>query len=325
MAEGTLARIEAAARRSRWRAGGVNLALLAWNVVAQFQAVRVMGLAAEMTSYALLSIFPLVGALGAGLGFMERLVGPGAVAEAEATILGALHAVFATEVTQEVFAPMVQGLLRSERGGFALGSFAVALFLASRIFRSAIHTLDVAYCVEEWRGMVALWALGLAFALGAVVTGVAVLGMVVVGPLLGGGRAIAEWLRLGGAFEVFWATVRWPTVFLVATGFLATLYRFGPNVRNRWRQTLPGALFGMVGIVLVSVGFRAYLGVAGVGAPEVGDAEEAVALAAQVVGAGLASLLWLWLVSMVVLTGGVVNAEVSRLRREVPPLEAGPE
>jgi membrane protein len=57
----------------------------------------------------------------------------------------------------------------------------------------------------------------------------------------------------------------------------------------------------------------------------VGDAEEAVTLAAQVVGAGLASLLWLWLVSMVVLTGGVVNAEVSRLRREVQPQEAGQE
>jgi membrane protein len=299
--------------------GGVNVALLLWNVTDRFLGVRVMGLAAEMTYYALLSVFPLVGALGAGLGFMERLVGPGAAAEAEAAIVGGLHAVFATEVTQEIFAPMVHGLLRSERGGFAAGSFLVALFLASRVFRSAIHTLDVTYRVEEWRGTVALWGLGMAFSLGAVVTGVAVLSMVVVGPLLGGGRAIAEWLRLGGAFEVLWAVARWPVVFLLATGFLATLYRFGPNVRNRWGQTLPGALFGVAGVVLVSVGFRAYLGVAGAGGPEVGDAEEAVALAAQVVGAGLASLLWLWLVSMVVLTGGVVNAEVSRLRRDLPP------
>lgn len=324
-AEGIHARIEAAARRSELRAGGVNLPLLGWRIAQQFQAVRVMGLAAEMTYYALLSIFPLVGAVGAALGFLERLVGPGAVADAEAAILGGLQAVFVTDVTREVFAPMVQGLLRSERGGFALGSFAVALFLASRIFRSAIHTLDVAYCVEEWRGTVALWLLGLVFSLGAVLTGVMVLGMVVVGPLLGGGRAIAEWLRLGGAFEVFWATARWPAVFLVATAFLAALYRFGPNVRNRWVQTLPGALFGVVGMVLVSVGFRVYLGLTGVDAPAVGDAEEAVALAAQVIGAGLASLLWLWLVSMVVLTGGVVNAEVSRLRRELPPQqETGP-
>jgi membrane protein len=319
------ARIARAARASRFRAGGLNVALLAWNVVQQFQRVRVMGLSAEMTYYALLSVFPLIAALGAGLGFLERLVGPGAVADAEAAIVASLHAVFATDVTREVFAPMVQGLLRNERGGFALGSFLLALLLASRIFRSAIHTLDVAYRVEEWRGTVDLWLLGLAFSLGAVATVVVVLGMVVVGPLLGGGRAIAEWLSLGGAFEVFWYTARWPTVFLIATAFLAALYRFGPNVRNRWAQTLPGALFGMVGMVLVSIGFRAYLGLAGVGAPEVGgDAEEAVALAAQVTGAGLASLLWLWLVSMVILTGGVVNAEVSRLRHEIPPPQEPP-
>jgi membrane protein len=325
MAEGILSRLEAAARRSRVRVGGVNPSLLLWNVVQQFLAVRVMGLAAEMTYYALLSIFPLVGAVGAGLGFMERFLGPGAVAEAEGAILAGLHAVFATEVTQEVFAPMVEGLLRNERGGFALGSFAVALFLASRIFRSAIHTLDVAYCVQEWRGTVALWSLGLMFSLGAVMTGVLVLAMVVVGPLLGGGHAIAHWLNLGAAFEVFWSTMRWPTVFVVATAFLAALYRFGPNVRNRWRQTLPGALFGVVGVVLVSIGFRLYLGVFGIDAPEVGDAEEAVTLAAQVVGAGLASLLWLWLVSMVILTGGVVNAEISRLRHEVlRPQEPAP-
>lgn len=326
MPDGILERVEAAARRSGLRAGGVNLSLLLWNVVQRFQSVRVMGLAAEMTYYALLSIFPLAGALGAGLGFLERLAGPGAVAEAEATIVNGLYAVFAAEVTREVFAPMVHGLLRQERGGFALGSFVITLFLASRVFRSAIHTLDVTYRVEEWRGTIALWMLGFVFSLGAIVTGVMLLSMVVVGPLLGGGRAIAEWLSLDAAFAVFWSTARWPAVFLLATAFLAALYRFGPNVRNRWVQALPGALFGVVGMVLVSVGFRIYLGMTGVNTLEIADAGEAVTLAAQVIGAGLASLLWLWLVNMAVLTGGLVNAEISRLRHEMPPpQETGPD
>lgn len=319
MADGILERVEAAARRSGLRVGGVNPSLLLWNVVQRFQSVRVMGLAAEMTYFALLSLFPLAAALGAGLGFMGRLVGPGAVAEAEATVLNGLYAVFATDVTREVFAPMVQGLLRQERGGFALGSFLVSLFLASRVFRSAIHTLDVTYRVEEWRGTVALWTLGFVFSLGAIVTGVLLLGMVVVGPLLGGGRAVAEWLNLSSAFAAFWSTARWPAVFLLATAFLAALYRFGPNVRNRWAQALPGALFGVVGVVLVSIGFRVYLGMTGARAPEIADAGEAVTLAAQVIGAGLASLLWLWLVNLVILTGGLVNAEISRLRHETPP------
>jgi membrane protein len=319
MAEGWFGRLEAAIQRGGIRIAGLNLPLLALKIVQRFLDVRVMGLAAEMTYYAVLSIFPLVGALAAGLGFLERLVGPEPVAEAEAMILVGLNAVFATDVTQDVFAPMIEGLLREERAGFALGSFLITLFLAGRVFRSAIHTLDVTYRVEEWRGTLELWTLGFLFSLGAIITGVIILSMVVVGPLLGGGRAIAEWFNLGDAFEVMWSLLRWPAVFLVATAYLAALYRFGPNVRNRWGQTLPGAVFAVFGVLAVSLGFRLYLEVVGVESPELIDADVAVLLAAQVIGAGMAALLWLWLTAMVVLTGGVVNAEVSRLRHELPP------
>lgn len=304
------------------RVGETRVSMLAVRIVRSFVDVRVMGLAAEMTYYALLSVFPLVGALGASLGFLERVVGPEAVVEVEAAVVTSLDAVFSRELTSEVIAPMVRGLLQQERAGFAAGGFLVSLFLASRVFRSAIHTLDQAYRVGEGRGTAALWTLGFLFALGAILTATTVLGMVVVGPLLGGGRAIADRLGLGGAFETLWAIARWPTVFLIATGFLAVLYRAGPNVRNTWRQSIPGALFGMVALVLVAVGFRAYLEVAGVGSPEIRDADAAVAAGAQVVGALLAALLWLWLSGIAVLTGGVVNAELSREQDDVPPRQA---
>ena len=73
---------------------------------------------------------------------------------------------------------------------------------SSRIFRSAIDTLDTAYRVEERRSTLALWSMGMLFALFAVVVVTAILSMVVVGPLLGGGRAIADRMGFGAAFEV---------------------------------------------------------------------------------------------------------------------------
>jgi membrane protein len=312
-------RLEEWAVRHPFQPGSIPLALLGIRFVRRFSDVRVMGLAAEMTYYALLSIFPLIAALGASLGFLERLTGPAAVEQVEATVVATLNTVFTVEVTDQVLAPMVEGLLRQERTGFALGGFLLSLFLASRVFRSAIETLDQAYAVEEGRGMVQVWGLGFLFSLGAILTLTAMLAMVVVGPLLGGGRAIAEWLGLGNAFEVAWAVARWPTVFMIATGFLAVLYRSGPNVRNGWGHSLPGALFGMVSLILVSIGFRYYLQATGLESPEILDAEEAVTVAAQVIGAVLAALLWLWLSTMVILSGGVLNAELSRLRRDMPP------
>jgi membrane protein len=313
---------ETLARRYPARVGGVPLSLLALRVVQRFIDVRVMGLAAEMTYYATLSVFPLVAALGASLGFLERVIGSEAVDDLEQAVLVSLDLVFSAEVTEGVVAPMIQGLLEQERAGFAIGSLLLSLFLASRVFRSAIHTLDTAYTVEEGRGTVGLWALGFLFSLGAIVTATAVLSMVVVGPLLGGGRVIAHALGLGTPFEIAWSVARWPVVFAIATGFLAVLYRAGPNVQNAWRQSLPGAILGMAALILVAVGFRIYLGVTGIDSPEVRDAEEAVAAGAQVVGAIMAALLWLWLSSVVVLTGGVLNAELSRLRGDMPPKQA---
>jgi membrane protein len=307
------------AERHPLRVGGLSLSLLGVRVVQRFLEVRVLGLSAEMTYYALLSLFPLTGAVGASFGFLERLAGEDAAIAAELAILRAVDAVFSPDVTADVISPLVQGLLREERGGFALTSFLVTLFLASRVFRSAIESLDAAYRVEERRGMVYVWTLGLLFSLAAVLTATIIIAMVVVGPLLGGGRAIAEWLRLGPAFEAAWTLAQWPTVFAMATGFLSLLYRFGPNVRIGWHASLPGAVFGMAGLVLVAAGFRVYIEATGLQSPTVGDAGEAVAVALQLIGALMAALLWLWLSSMVLLTGGVLNAELSRLRGGLPP------
>jgi len=313
---GIFGRVDRWAHRHPLRVGDVPLALLSMRVTQRFLDVRVMGLAAEMTYYAILSVFPLIGALGASLGFLERFIGADAVEDVEAAVLRSLDVVFSAEVTAGVVAPMVQGLLSQERAGFAVGGFMVSLFLASRVFRSAIHTLDEAYRVDERRGTVALWTLGFLFSLGAIITATAVLSMVVVGPLLGGGRAIARYFGLDEAFEIGWLVLQWPVVFVIATAFLAALYHAGPNVKITWRQSLPGALAGMIMLILVAVGFRVYLGIAGLESPEIRDADEAVAVGAQLVGAVLAALLWLWLSAVAILTGGVVNAELSRIRHE---------
>jgi len=312
-------RVERWIREHPLTVAGISGSQLAVRFVERFLHVRVMGLAAEMTYYVLLSVFPMVAALGASLGFAERLFGAEQTLAMEAAIIRSLDLVFSPDVTADVVAPLIQGLLQEERAGFALGSFAVSLFFASRIFRSAIDTLDTAYDVEERRGTLQLWGLGLLFAVAAIVTMLFVLAMVVVGPLLGGARALAVWLRLGDVFEWAWRIARWPVVFAIATGFLSLLYRFGPNVRNTWRESLPGAVIGMFALILVAIGFRAYISATGLDAPQIEGADDAVIIVAQAFGALLAALLWCWLSAMVILSGGVLNAEVSRLRGPMPP------
>jgi membrane protein len=322
VAERAPGRVERWTTRYPLRVGHVSVSRLLVRVAVRFNDVRVLGLSAEMTYYALLSIFPLLGALGASLGFLERAAGADAALAAELTILRGVDAVFSREVTADVISPLVSGLLREERGGFALTGFLLTLFFASRVFRSAIEALDVTYQVEERRGMLWVWGLGLLFALLAVLTATVVIAMVVVGPLLGGGRAIAGWLGLGDAFEFAWTVARWPVVLAIAMTFLSLLYRFGPNVRNPWREALPGAVFGMLALMLIAVAFRAYIEATGLQSPTIDDADTAVTVALQLVGALIAALLWMWLSSIALLTGGVLNAELSRLRTGLPPPQA---
>jgi hypothetical protein len=131
------------------RIRGHNPWLVTVGVAQRFVDVRVTGLAAEMTYFALLSLVPLLVALGAGLGLLERLLGPEQVIRLEDTMITALAAVFSPDVTSEVMAPLVRSLLREERAGLAVGSLLVTFWLASRVFRAAIRALDDAYGVEE--------------------------------------------------------------------------------------------------------------------------------------------------------------------------------
>src|SRR5699024_7576359 len=131
----------------------------------------------------------------------------------------------------------------------------------------------------------------------------------------GDGQELAERFGLGSAFQVAWSVARWPALAVVTTTYLTVLYRYGPNVRTTWSRCPPGAVVGTVGVVLVAVGFSAYLAVAGPSAPGEESAQSAaVAAAAQTIGLVLAGVVWLWLSSIVVLAGGVLNAELARAR-----------
>lgn len=278
---------------------------------------RVTGLAAEMAFFAILSLLPLLVAVGAGLGYLERIIGGDAVARAETAVIDGVAVVFGPELTGDAIAPFVRGLLSEERGGLAIGSLLVTAYLASRVFTATIRALDLAYDIEDRRGLLVQRGLAVLFAFGAVIVFVLMLAFMVVGPMLGGGQLLAERLGLGDAFAFAWSVGRWPLLVMLVVGFLSVLYRLGPHVDNRWRDCLPGAVLGVLLWVLVTLGFRLYLEAGGgPQTPQFGEDEAALRVAGQLVGAVVASVLWLYLSSVAMLVGGELNAELATLRED---------
>ncbi len=273
---------------------------------------RVTGLAAEMAFFALLSIIPLLVAVGAALGYLSLVVDFGRLLTGKDLVVDVLRALFGPEITEEVLEPLVVQLLFGERGGLALSSAVITLYLASRVFVATIRALDLAYAVEERRGAARQRLIALVFAIGFVIVLALTVALMVLGPLLGNLRDVVGAFGLSTAFEFVWAVVRGPFLGLVVIAFLTVVYRFGPNVRHRWRHCLPGAVLGVVLWLLASVAFRLYLE-AQAGRQTFGFVPETETVG-RVIAATVATVVWTFLTSLVILLGGEFNADLARER-----------
>lgn len=284
---------------------------------------RVPGLAAEMAFYALLALVPLLVAVGSGLGALEELVDSDRVEGIQASVVGVLAQIVGPRLADETFRPLVGGLLSQERSGLALTGLVVALYLASRVVGVALLALDVAYGAPTGRGALTRRLLGVVYAALGVVVVVLTFALAIAGPLLGGGEALAARLGFGDVFALAWQVARWPVLVVVVVAFFALVYRLGPNVRQRWRDCLPGAVLALLLWLAVSLGLRLYLQLTGgVQSPSFPE-EEAVAAAGQMVSALIALVLWIYLSAMTMLVGGEFNAELAHSRARAESGERG--
>ncbi|MCD9624398.1 YihY/virulence factor BrkB family protein [Rhabdothermincola salaria] len=307
------------ARRAQHRARGVQdrarrSAPRTWafgqELAREWREDRVGGLAAEVAFFGMLSLFPALLALTSVLGVLDAVTGGDVADRAQQQVVTALSDVLSDQASGTVDA--VDALFETSSPGVLTISVVLALWAASRGFAALVRALDIAYDLPEHRSWVRLRLVAVGLALGSVVIGAALLAMLVIGPLLGTGQAVADWLGLGDGFATFWDWVRWPTMVVLVVAWAATVFHIAPNHSTPWRWDVPGALVAAASWILVSVGFRVYLGLAG-------EANQVFGL----LGGGLIALMWFYLLSVGVLLGGEVNAilAVRRLTDGEAPAE----
>jgi membrane protein len=269
---------------------------------------RLPGLAAEIAFFAVLGVFPALLLASGLLGVLDTVLGGRVGTTSLQRLVDSLDALVTPQAALLVVS--VQNLLRVSGGQLVSLATLGGLITISGAFAVVVEALNLAYDAEERRGWLHRRLLGLAMGLGTVLAAALVLSVIVLGPVLGLGRELAELVGLGGEYGAAWTALRVPALAVGLVMWTATLFRLAPSRPGRFRDQLPGAVLTTLLWIVASLGLHLYVTLASRTNPVLG-----------VLGGGLIVLLWAYLLALALLLGGELNA--TRLRRGRPRGRAG--
>ncbi|QNN51613.1 YihY/virulence factor BrkB family protein [Nocardioides mesophilus] len=258
-------------------------------------------LAAALTYYAVLSIFPAMLALVSLLGL---------VGQAEESVKTALNVLdpLVSDQTLNAVKPLLENLAKSDTAGLtAVIGLVGAIWSASGYVGAFGRAMNRIYEIREGRPVWKLRPLMLLITVVALILCAAVLLMLVVsGPVA---QSIGDVVGLGGTALTVWSIVKWPVLAIVMVLVVALLYYATPNVKQpKFRWVSVGAIIALLAWVVVSLLFALYVANFSSYNKTYGS-----------LGAVIVTLLWLWLTNLALLFGAEVDSELERGRE----LQAG--
>jgi membrane protein len=268
---------------------------------AEFRRDDCTDLAAALTYYAVLSLFP-------ALLVMVSLVGLfGQGASTADTLLELIERIGQEDAVDQLRQP-ITSLTQNDSAGiaFALGLL-VAIWSASAYIGAFGRAMNRIYEVDEGRPFWKLRPLNLILTVVTVsLAAIVLLGLVVTGPFA---TELGATLGVGDGVVTVWNIAKWPLLLIVVVIVVAVLYYATPNVRQpRFRWISVGAALAIVVWIIASLGFGIYVS-------NFSSYDETYGA----LGGVIILLLWLWLTNLALLFGAEIDSELERSRQ----LQAG--
>ncbi len=193
-----------------------------------------------------------------------------------------------------------------------------AIWAVSGGFAATIEALNVAYDVPETRPY---WktrslAVGLMFMIGTLMMGA--MAVLLVGPRFG--EWLAKHLHLSYLWAITWPYLHWALSIAFTVLAIEALYFLGPNVKQRFRNTLVGAVLAVASWLaltyLLGIYFRSFAN---------------FNKTYGALGGGVALMVWLYWTGFAILLGAEINSAILQVSgdgklplKEHPPLEVEP-
>ena len=249
----------------------------------------VLGLAAQLSYYFFLALFPAILFLLALASFfpLSNITDD----------VGRSLEPFVSPQVLELIQEQMRRLANNENGGLLTFGVAGALWSSSAALVSIVRALNRAYDIEEGRPWwkVRLIAIGLTLGVAAMV--LLAVSLVLVGPTLA--ETLGRTTGWGTPFEWAWLVLQFPLVFALVTTGIGLIYYFGPDADQDWVWITPGAIAATILWLLISLLFKLY----------VANFTDYVG-SYGTVGGVIVVLLWFYVSGIAILTGAELNAEI---------------
>jgi membrane protein len=264
--------------------------------VREFSDDECTDLAAALTYYSVLALFPAVVALTSVLGLVDQGT------KAVETVLDIVGDLGGSSVVDSVRDPLLE-LSQSQSAGLALAlGLAGALWSASGYVVAFGRAMNRIYEMPEGRPVWKLRPIMLLFTVVLVVlVAVVLLALILTGPVA---EAVGDAVGLGSTAVTIWDVAKWPFLLGVVILIVALLYYVTPNVKQpKFRWVSVGAVLAIVTWAIVSAAFGFYVA-------NFSSYDKTYGT----LGGVIAFLLWLWLTNLALLFGAELDAELERGR-----------
>ncbi len=270
--------------KEAWDWGGLSARELAVRTYRAMDQHETIDRAAIIAFYGMLSLVPLLSftlalAVGGRSGVATeilRLSGDFLPGEASALVRDQVYKIQAA-------APV--GLLSF--------SLLILLWSSSSLFVSVMDSTNAAYGVRDSRPWWKRRLMAIVLTIGEAILLVGASLSIIAWP------AATGWLNLGPLETVLSTAVQWLVAVIALLAAFALAYFFGPHVEQEWEWVTPGAVLGVLTMIVASLGFRAYLYFAPGYSATYGT-----------LGGFVLVLLWMYLSALALLVGAEINCVI---------------
>lgn len=264
-----------------------EIAKLTWTGI---RADDVFGRAAQLAYYFFLALFPFLICVIASLSVF------GTADRGRVLLMGLFAHILPGPAFHLISTTVGEIIQQSGPLKMSFGIIA-SLWSASLGMSAVMDTLNAAYKVAETRSLFKQYAVALGLTLG-----IAVLLIISILAIVFGNETVGT-LSSGNIAVVVWRIAQWPLGLALLLLAFAITYYFAPALkRKKWHWITPGAIAGVLLLIVVSIGLRIYY-----------HFSDTYSAAYGSLGAVIVLLLCFYMSGVAVLSGGVLNAVLERL------------